>query len=170
MTNKVTILTCVYVDFEGISFLKQAIDSTLKQTYKDFEYLIIDDASPNNDVVECIESYKDSRIRFIKNKKNLGLSKTSNMALKLIKTPYVIRLDQDDVNLPSRVEDQISFLENNKEIDIVCSWEHTINSKGIIVRNWKRKINNYGEFLGYVLVGLCPIWHPSIAYRTKTCL
>ena len=84
----------------------------------------------------------------------------------MITTPYVVRLDQDDINLPRRIEEQIDYLENNPNISIVCSWEHTIDPKGRKTRDWKKTIENYGEFLGPVLLGLCPIWHPSIAFRT----
>jgi glycosyltransferase involved in cell wall biosynthesis len=164
MQPKVTVLTCVY---NGLPYLKEAIDSTLNQSYKDFEYLIIDDASPDEDVIKLIESYNDPRIRFVRNKKNLGVSNTINKALSLITTKYVVRIDQDDVNLPNRIEQQIDYLEKNPTIDIVCSWEKTIDSTGKKIRNWKRSLDNYGSFLGYVLIGICPIWHPSIAFKTK---
>jgi len=162
-TPSVTVLTCVY---NGLPYLKEAIDSTLNQSFTDFEYLIIDDFSPDINVVKLIESYDDPRIRFIKNKKNFGVSNTINKALTLIKTQYVVRIDQDDVNLPNRIADQIEFLEKNPDLSIVCSWEHAINNKGEKLFDWKQKVENYGTFLGYVLVGLCPIWHPSIAFRT----
>jgi len=164
MKPKVTVLTCVY---NGLPHLKDAIESTLNQTYKDFEYLIIDDASPDNNVIKFIESFDDSRIRFVKNEKNLGVANTINKALTLINTPYVVRIDQDDVNLPNRIEEQIDYLEKNKHIDIVCSWEKTIDSQGKKIRNWKRVLDNYGSFLGYILIGICPIWHPSITFKTK---
>ena len=61
MKSQVTVLTAVY---NGLPHLKEAIESILKQTYSDFEYLIIDDAS-TDDSVKCIHSYKDSRIKFI---------------------------------------------------------------------------------------------------------
>ena len=124
MHPKITVLTCVY---NGLPYLEEAIDSVLNQTYSNFEYLIIDDASTDINVAKLIESYDDSRIRFIKNEKNLGVSNTFNRALELIDTTYVVRLDQDDVNLPDRIEKQINFLENNEDIDIVCSFEYVID-------------------------------------------
>jgi len=164
MKPKVTVLTTVY---NGLPHLKSAIDSTLSQSYTNFEYMIIDDASPDESVAKFIESYEDPRINFIKNDQNLGVSETINKALSLITTPYVVRLDQDDISLPNRIEDQINYLESNPNLSIVCSWEQTIDSEGKKIRNWKKSINNYGEFLGPVLLGLCPIWHPSIAFRTQ---
>ena len=65
MSQKVTVLTLVY---NGLPYLKYAIESTLKQTYTDFEYLIIDDASTDNSI-EIINSYNDSRIKFFRNDK-----------------------------------------------------------------------------------------------------
>ena len=164
MKPKVTVLTCVY---NGLPYLKEAIESTLNQTYTNFEYLIIDDCSTDHEVVKFIESYNDTRIHFVKNEENIGVSETMNKAFSLIETPYVVRLDQDDVNLPTRIENQISYLETHKDIDIVCSWEYSIDSNGKKLRCWKRLLDNYGAFLGYVLMGICPIWHPSIAFRTK---
>ena len=159
----VTVLTTVY---NGLPYLKEAIEGTLNQTFKDFEFLIIDDASPDEKVIECIKSFEDPRIKFVRNEKNLGVSETINKALSIIQTPYVVRSDQDDVSLPNRVREQIDYLESHPEISILCSWEHTIDSEGRRGRDWKRKIRNYGEFLGPTLLGICPIWHPSIAFRT----
>lgn len=159
---RVTIITLVY---NGLPYLKDAIESALVQTHSEFEYLIVDDASPDEGVRKCIESYRDPRIRFIKNEENLGTAASFNKALSMVDSTYVVRLDQDDVNLPLRVEKQIDYLEKNPDISIACSWEYTIDSEGKRSREWKKEIRDYGEFIGPVLLGLCPIWHPSIAFR-----
>jgi glycosyltransferase involved in cell wall biosynthesis len=163
MQPRVTVLTTVY---NGLPYLQEAIESTLNQTFSDFEYLIIDDAS-TDESVECIQSYRDPRIHFVRNEQNLGTSDSINRGLSMIDTPYVVRLDQDDVSLPKRIEEQIDFLEKHHDISIVCSWEHTIDSNGRKIRAWKRSLSNYGDFLGPILLGLCPIWHPSIAFRKE---
>ena len=161
MNNSVSVLMTVY---NGMPYLMAAIESILNQTYKDFIFLIIDDAS-TDDSVSVIESFNDPRIKLVRNEINLGTAKTINKGLSIIDSKYVIRLDQDDISLPNRIEQQIAFLEKFPNIDIACSWEHTIDHKGKILRSWKTKIRNYGEFLGPVLLGLCPIWHPSIAFK-----
>ena len=163
----VTVLTTVY---NGLPFLKEAIDSTLNQSFTDFEYLIIDDASPDEKVANFIESYDDRRIRFIRNENNLGVSETINKALNLIETTYVIRLDQDDISLPDRIKDQVSYLQKNTDISILCSWQEMIDDNGRKVNTWRKRINNYGEFLAPVLLGICPIIHPSLAFRTEDML
>ena len=104
--SSVTVLTTVY---NGLPYLKEAIDSILNQSYENFDYLIIDDASPDPNVLDCIESYNDPRIKLIVNEKNLGVSETYNKALSLIDSEFVIRMDQDDISLPYRIENQISF-------------------------------------------------------------
>jgi glycosyltransferase involved in cell wall biosynthesis len=164
LQNKVTVLTTV---FNGKEFLKEAIESTLNQTYKNFDFLIIDDCSLDNSV-SIIKSYDDPRIKLVRNNKNLGTAETINKALSLIDSKYVVRLDQDDVSLPNRIEEQIRYLNEFPNLDIVCSWEHTIDQNGKILRDWKTQINNYGEFIGPVLLGLCPIWHPSIAFKKQS--
>ena len=83
----------------------------------------------------------------------------------MISTPYVVMLHHDNVSLPNRIEEQIDYLEMNPDVSIVCLWEHAIDSNGKKVRDWKRTINNYGELLGPLFLGLCLIWLPSIAFR-----
>tara|TARA_A100001011_G_scaffold191429_1_gene200094 strand:- start:12336 stop:13409 length:1074 start_codon:yes stop_codon:yes gene_type:complete len=161
----VTVLTTVY---NGLPHLEEAIDSTLNQTYSNFKYLIIDDASPDKDVVPFIQQYKDDRIHLIVNEKNLGVSKTFNKALGIIDTEFLIRLDQDDISLPNRIEELMGFFQANTKVSVACSWEHTIDSEGKRIRDWTREISNYGDFISPVLLGICPIWHPSIAFRTES--
>ena len=159
----VTVLMTVY---NGSDYLNEAIESALCQTLNNFEFLIIDDASTDNSI-EIINSYSDSRIKLLINDKNIGQTASLNKGLAIAQGTYIARLDQDDVSLANRVEEQISYLEKNPDLDIVCSWEHTIDHNGKRIRDWKTEIRNYGEFLGPVLLGLCPIWHPSIAFKTK---
>ena len=160
----VTVLTTVY---NGLPHLKEAIESTLNQTYKDFNYLIIDDASSDQEVVPLIEKFDDNRIKFLKNDKNLGVSNTFNKALEIIDSDILIRLDQDDISLPNRVEEIVSYFQQNEQLSVICSWERTINTQGNPIRDWKRDLNNYGDFIAPILMGICPIWHPSIAFRTN---
>ena len=89
----VTVLMTVY---NGEKFLSQAIDSVLRQTYSEFELLIIDDCS-NDNSVNVIKSYNDKRIELVINENNLGQSRALNIGIKLAKGKYIARLDQDDL-------------------------------------------------------------------------
>jgi glycosyltransferase involved in cell wall biosynthesis len=159
--TKISVLTTVY---NGRKYLAEAIESVLNQTWVNFEFIIIDDASTDNSV-EIIKSYNDSRIRFFKNEKNIGQLASLNKGLKLAKGDYIARLDQDDVCLPARLEEQYKYLENNDEVTIISSWEHTIDSSGVRLSSVKSSLDNYGVFIGYLLLGLCPVWHPSVMFR-----
>jgi len=136
----------------------------LEQTFTDFEFLIIDDESSDGSY-EYLKSIKDPRIRLVRNDKNMGQTASLNKGLAIARGEYIDRLDQDDVNLPKRLEEQYDFLKERQDIAIVCSWEHTIDSNGKLVRDWKKSIDNYGVFLGEILLALCPVWHPSVMFR-----
>ncbi|MBU2510539.1 glycosyltransferase [bacterium] len=163
---KVTVLMPVY---NGVLYLEEAIESILNQTFSDFEFLIIDDASTDHSL-EMIRSYNDSRIRLVQNKKNIGQTASLNKGLHLARGEFIARLDQDDVSLLERLKEQVEYLDRHPEITIVSTWEETITSTGRKVREWKREIENYGDFLGYILLGLCPVWHPSVMFRKDNIL
>ncbi|MFA5210876.1 MAG: glycosyltransferase [Patescibacteria group bacterium] len=114
---KVSVIMSVY---NGEKYLSEAIESILVQTFKDFEFIIIDDASIDNSF-KIIEKYKnkDNRIILLKNQENLGLTKSLNKAIKIAKGDYIARMDADDVSVEDRLEKQINFLENNKNIDLI---------------------------------------------------
>lgn len=160
MKPTITVLTTVY---NGSLYLEKTIESILNQTFSDFDFLIIDDASTDNSV-EIIKSYNDHRIVFIQNSKNIGQLASLNKGLKIAKGKYIARLDQDDVCLPKRLQEQYDFLVIHPRISIVSSWEYVIDSRGNRLREAKRCLDNYGAFLGYIVLGLCPVWHPSVMF------
>jgi len=112
---KVTVLMSVY---NGERYLNEAVDSILSQTFTDFEFLIIDDASTDR-TPEILRSYDDPRIRVVTNEENLGLTKSLNKGLALAKGEYIARMDADDISLPERFEKQIKFLENHPNVALV---------------------------------------------------
>ena len=113
--TKVTVLMSVY---NGAKYLREAIDSILNQSFKDFEYLIIDDCSTDGSS-DIIRSYTDPRIRLIQNEKNIGLTRSLNKGLKLANAQYIARMDADDISLPSRFERQTEFLQSPPEHVVV---------------------------------------------------
>lgn len=112
--------------------LAKSIDSIINQTYKNFEFIIIDDGS-TNDTYKWLEdlSKEDSRIKIYKNKKNLGLQKTLNKALKLSSGEYIARMDGDDYCSYDRFQKQIDFLKNNKEYQLVSTNSNCFDDSGI---------------------------------------
>src|SRR3990167_10971452 len=109
MKPKISVIMSVY---NGMPFLKEAVASILKQTYRNFEFIIVDDGSRDKSW-EYLKSLKDTRIKLLKNGRNLGLAASLNKALKKAKGDFIARMDADDVSFPQRLETQIKFLEKN---------------------------------------------------------
>ena len=101
--------------YNGAKFLAEAIDSILAQTFTNFEFIIIDDAS-SDDSLHIINSYKDARIVLIQNNKNIGLTKSLNIGIAKAKGKYIARMDADDISMPKRLEKQFDFMEEHPRI------------------------------------------------------
>ncbi len=157
----VTVLMTVY---NGLPYLLEAIDSILNQTLENFEFLIIDDGG-TDDSAACISAYQDPRIRLERNEHNIGQVASLNRGLTLAKGPYIARMDQDDISLPDRLRQQLDFLEQHPAVAVVGTWGHKINSRGFKVGLWRKQIDNYGHFIGYLLWGHNPLWHPAVMFR-----
>jgi len=159
---KVTVLMSVY---NGEKYLREAIDSILDQTFCDFEFLIINDGSTDSST-DIIRSYDDSRIRLIENEKNIGLTRSLNKGLKLARGEYIARMDADDISLPDRLEEQVSFLDEHKNVAIVSSSVIFINSCGKKVGSWNLAANS-DEIKKIFLKDQNQIAHPFSMYKKK---
>jgi glycosyltransferase involved in cell wall biosynthesis len=158
---RITVLTTVY---NGMAYLRECVDSVLAQTMKEFEFLIIDDASTDASV-ELIRSYDDPRIRLVLNDKNMGQARSLNRGLDLARGEIIARLDQDDACLPERLAEQLAYLDAHPDVGVLASWEISVDSDGKKIRTWEGTIPDYGDFVGAILLGLCPVWHPSAMFR-----
>ena len=99
--------------------LKQAIESVLNQSYRNFELLIVDDSS-NDNTTEIANSFKDSRISFLQHHAAMGASAARNTALRTCKGEYVAFLDDDDEWLTTKLEKQMKvFSKAPPEVGIV---------------------------------------------------
>jgi len=104
--------------YNGEKYLKDAIESILNQTYKKIEFIIIDDGSTDKSL-KIIESYKDKRIKLIKNDGNKGLIYSLNKGLKLSLGKYIARMDADDISLNNRFELQLKYMEENSNTAVL---------------------------------------------------
>lgn len=108
-------------------YIAEAINSILSQTYTQFELIVINDCSTDN-TEAVIQSFTDHRIVYHKNQTNRGLIYNLNLALSLAKGKYIIRMDADDISLPTRIEEQVSFMETNPTVGISGSWFQSFGS------------------------------------------
>lgn len=112
---------CVYNT--PILYLREAVDSVLGQTYRNIEFVIVDDASDDAEVIgylNCLERI-DNRVKVIRNKGNLGLTQSLNIGLSYCGGKYIARMDSDDISLPQRIEKQFSYMERNPKVVLVGS-------------------------------------------------
>ena len=120
--STVSIITPVY---NAEKFIKETIESVLKQSYEDFEYLLIDDCSTDNSA-EIVKSYakKDSRIKYIKLPENSGAAVARNTGLKHAQGRYIAFIDSDDVWYPEKLEKQLAFMQEKNEAFTYTKYEH----------------------------------------------
>lgn len=144
---------------ENQVILKMAIESILKQTYENFELIIILDDPENNNLKDVIKSFSDSRIRFYVNEKNLKLAKTLNKGISLAQGKYIARMDADDISLPYRLEKQLNYLEKNN-LDLIGGITEVIDENGnsiYSINKLPKDIKKINKALAY---GNC-IPHPT---------
>lgn len=110
-------ISVVMPAYNAEAFLQTAIDSILRQTLTDFEFLIINDGSTDRSE-EIILQYNDPRIVYIKNEKNLGVAATLNRGLALAKGEYIARMDSDDISCPARFSLQAAYLDAHPEVGL----------------------------------------------------
>lgn len=148
-------------------YVKEAINSILNQTFRDFELVILNDASSDSSR-EIILSIQDARIRYIENEENKGLSFSRNRLLSEVKGEYIAWLDADDTAYPTRFEEEYGFLEENTDHAIVASWARLIDSVGMPTGNYiKSYIPN--EYLSALLLFVNYFVQSSVMLR-KSCL
>ena len=119
---KISVVTSIY---NGEKYIGETIESIIHQTFTDWEYIIIDNASTDASA-EIIKNYanKDSRIRFYRNEENLGISANLNRGFDLARGQYIARTDADDLSYPKRLEKQFQYMEEHSNVSLVgCNYD-----------------------------------------------
>lgn len=130
-----TKLSVVMPVHNALPHLDLAIESILRQTFADFEFVILDDASDDGSW-ERLRHWQsqDSRIRLMQSDRNLGPVGSSNMVAKAATAPFVARMDADDISYPERMAEQLQALTADDSIGVVASLCDTINAAGRVIR------------------------------------
>lgn len=154
----VTVLMSVY---NGEKYLSEAIDSILAQTYPDFEFLIIDDASSDGSL-EIIKSYADPRIRLIANAERMGLAANLNRGIQLACGEYIARMDADDISMPQRLAKQVAFMKANPDVAASGTYAMDMSETGHDLKI--RKVMR-GASLTRWIWAPPPLIHPTVILR-----
>lgn len=159
---KITVLMPI---FNGERFIREAIESILGQTFTDFEFLIIDDGSTDGSV-EIVAEYDDPRIRLIPNGKNFGVTASLNRGIDLAAGEYIARMDCDDISLPSRLAEEVAYLDQNPGCAMVAVMVIITDEDGNDRGEWldDRKTSSHAAIYRFLPRANC-IAHPGIMIR-----
>ena len=119
MMPKVSVLTPVYNT--NPMHLREMIESILNQTFSDFEFLILNDSPDNKEIEKIVSEYakRDKRIKYSKNRKNMGITPSRNKLLEMASGEYLAIFDHDDISMPTRLEKQVTYLDSHPQIGVV---------------------------------------------------
>ena len=150
---------------EPLDFLRIAVDSILRQTYKDFEFIIVLDKPDNVIARDYLQQVveNDKRVLLFVNTENIGLTKSLNVGLALCRGQYIARMDADDESLPRRLEEQVRFMDTHPEI-VACGTQYDkIDERGALICHW-RVLESPKDIYDNILFD-SPICHPSAMIR-----
>ena len=143
-------------------YLREAVESVLRQTYANIEFIIVDDASTGGDV-EIIRSYNDKRIFLLRNENNMHVSYSLNRGIGAAHGKYIARMDSDDICLPERIEKQVRFMRRKDDIDVLCTRVEMFGNKNGV---FSTGIRDPEHMKTAVFFGN-PVIHPSVMFKTS---
>ena len=163
-TPQVSIVTPMY---KGAAFVGETIESVLRQTYTNWEMIIVDDCSPDNGAgINVVKKYTDKRIKLIESKVNKGSSGARNIALKAATGKYIAFLDADDIWHPTFLEEQLAFMKEKKAAIVFSSYRRIEETtKEAILRPFivPERVNYKS------LLKTCPIFPSTAIYDVEKC-
>ena len=147
-------------------YLEDAINSILEQEYKDFEFIIVANCCEMS-LINYLNTFKDPRIRIFVSD-ICQLSYNLNLAIGKATGELVARMDADDVSLPGRLSQQVLYMRNNRNIDVLGSSYEIIDAEGAILGQCEKPVTN--SKIRAQLFFKNPLCHPSVMYKRSTIL
>lgn len=152
--------------YNAEKYLKTSVESILNQTYTNYEFVIVDDASTDASQVILQEySKKNSQIKLLRNKDNLGVTGSLNKALDYVKGKYVVRMDADDWSNLKRLELQVDLMEENPNVVVSGSYIEVCDSnlQTMYIRRYQLDDKNIRKRM----FRYSPFAHPATIWRTS---
>lgn len=147
--------------YNSENYVEQAIHSILDQTFRDMEVIVVNDGSTDRSG-EVIKAIGDPRIRYIE-QKNTGLPGALNTGLKAARAALIARHDHDDVALPTRIEEQVAYMQAHPEVGALGTWA-TVTDMELRPRTALRHPTSHA-YLRFFLLFDSPFVHPSMMFR-----
>lgn len=163
MKPDISVIMSVY---NGESYLKEAVESVINQTFKNWELIIINDCSTDS-TGEILADYavKDERIKVHTNEVNLKLPSSLNKAISLSEGKYIARMDADDISLPDRLEKQFKFMEENGDVALSSCRFLTLKN-GVYAPGGAGARCDFAAIKALLLV-TNPILHPGVIAKAE---
>lgn len=164
--NSNPLVSVIMPVYNAQHYIKQAMESTLNQTYPEFEFIIVDDASTDS-TSKILKSFKrkDQRITLITNKANLGVTKSLNEAVAKASGKYIIRMDGDDWSYPDRFKLQVELMKNNPEVVVSGCYVEICDSK--LKTKYIRKYHLNDTAIRKHIFRYSPFAHPATIWKTS---
>ncbi len=167
MSCRVSVIMPIY---NAERFLHEALDSVLSQTFKDFECILVNDASTDGSV-RIIQAFHDPRIVLLENDRNRGVTYSLNRALEIAQGKYIVRMDADDIMHTNRIAKQLEAMESDPEIAVLSAKIRFINADGEETGFWNhdQSATSAAEIRNLMPATNC-IAHPSVMMRREMIL
>ena len=158
------LLSVVMAARNEAKYVAAAVESVISQTYPNWELIIIDDGSIDS-TPAILESYskQDCRIRWVRNPQSQGLAASLNRGIREARGAIIMRADADDLNLPSRFEEQFRYLSDHSEVDFVGTGAILMNEDGDEIKEFFLP-SEHDEIKRIAYKNTC-FFHPSVAMR-----
>lgn len=160
MKEKVSIIMSCYN--EPISYIQKSVNSILKQSYRNIEFIIIIDNPNRLDIVNYLKKIakQDKRVLFCINKDNMGLTESLNKAIEKTTGKYIARMDADDISMPERIEIQLRYLKD-KKLNLIGCRTVNIDSSDTVIGNKENYYPSSPQIIKKYLKYNSPLAHPT---------
>ncbi len=164
--NARPVCSVVMPTYNDSRHLAVAIESILDQNFRDFEFVIVDDCSTDK-TFEILEQYRclDTRIKIVRNAENLGVARSLNKAIALTQSPFIARMDGDDISLPTRLEKQLDYMQTHPAVGVLGTQSIFIDEQGRYSEQFTWSKPTSHNLLVWHLLYTCPFCHPSVMMR-----
>ena len=123
-------ISVILIVFNGERYLAQSVNSILGQSFKNFEFIIINDGSTDGTGHILAKYRTEDRVRIVENASNIGLTRSLNKAISIAEGRYIARMDADDISFTDRLEQQVDFMESHPDMGVVGSCYYEIDETG----------------------------------------
>lgn len=149
--------------FNEEDMIDKCVESVLRQSYENFELIVIDDCSTDR-TYELVKKFSDDRIRLFRNRSNLGLTRSLNIGIEHSVGNYIARIDADDRYMPKKLEKQLCCFKNDQRLRLVVTGYHFLDMENRLCRI-KLPPASRDDVLGNLGGGKTPFLHSSVMWR-----